>query len=443
VSEGQGNDLSKPAWQHIAWIVGALLAALAAGALFDLAWLFAAIVLAAMLAYHVRNLIRFEHWLRFRSEEPPPNMDGLWGEVLAITHRIYRRKVFHKRHVTSLLREFRRMTSAMPDGAVLLGPNREILWFNRTAGQWLALRRKLDYGRRIDNLVRNPEFVEYLDKRGAMAPPRIHLPKQGDRWLLFRLVTTSDAGQQLLILRDVTNEARLESMRKDFVANASHELRSPLTVIGGYLDALADEPGLDPAWQQPVQEMRRQSDRMRNIVQDLLELSRLEAQGGEAELAPVDVAGMLALIRKDALARPEHPAEVELHLDSDALLLGSESELHSIFSNLVSNAVKYTPAAGRVDIRWWTDEKGGHVEVRDTGIGIPAEHLPRLTERFYRVDAGRSRKMGGSGLGLAIVKHALQRHGGRLDVQSVEGRGSTFSCHFPRERVAPRAETSL
>jgi two-component system phosphate regulon sensor histidine kinase PhoR len=177
---------------------------------------------------------------------------------------------------------------------------------------------------------------------------------------------------------------------------------------------------------------------MRNIVQDLLELSRLEAQGGEAELAPVDVGGMLALIRKDALARPEHPAVVELHLDSDALLLGSESELHSIYSNLVSNAVKYTPASGRVDIRWWTDEQGGHVEVRDTGIGIPAEHLPRLTERFYRVDAGRSRKMGGSGLGLAIVKHALQRHGGRLDVRSVEGQGSTFSCHFPRERVASR-----
>ena len=434
--------MSNPAWQHIAWIVGALLAALAVGALFDHAWLFAAIALAAMLAYHVRNLIRFEHWLRYRSEEPPPNMDGLWGEVLAITHRIYRRKVFHKRHVTSLLREFRRMTSAMPDGAVLLGPNREILWFNRTAGQWLDLRRKVDYGRRIDNLVRNPEFVEYLDKRGAMAPPRIHLPKQGDRWLLFRLVTTSDAGQQLLILRDVTNEARLESMRKDFVANASHELRSPLTVIGGYLDALADEPGLDPAWQQPVQEMRRQSDRMRSIVQDLLELSRLEAQGGEAELAPVDVAGMLALIRKDALARPEHPSAVDLHLDSDALLLGSESELHSIFSNLVSNAVKYTPATGRIDVRWWTDAAGGHVEVRDTGIGIPAEHLPRLTERFYRVDAGRSRRMGGSGLGLAIVKHALQRHGGRLDVQSVEGKGSSFSCHFPPQRVAQRSQVA-
>jgi len=434
--------LSKPAWQHIVWIVGALVVAIAVGAIFDRALLFLTLALAAILAWHLRNLLRFDHWLRNRTVEPPPDMDGLWGEVMAVTHRIYRRKVFHKRRVLTLLREFRRMTSAMPDGAVLLGPNRETLWFNRTAGRWLGLRRKVDYGIRIDNLVRHPDFVEYLDKRGAMAPPRVHLPKHGDRWLLFRLVTTSDTGQQLLLLRDVTNEARLESMRKDFVANASHELRSPLTVIGGYLDSLAEEPGLDPAWQQPVQEMRRQSDRMRNIVQDLLELSRLEAHGGEAELAPVDVGGMLALIRKDALARPEHPATVELQLDSDDLLLGSESELHSIFSNLVSNAVKYTPASGRVDIRWWTDETGGHVEVRDTGIGIPAEHLPRLTERFYRVDAGRSRKMGGSGLGLAIVKHALQRHGSRLDVQSVEGQGSTFCCHFPPERVSSRSQVA-
>ena len=431
--------MSKPAWQHLAWIVVLLLAGLAIGAFFERALLAMAIVLAGVLAYEVRNLLRLERWLRNRTVEAPPNMDGLWGEVLAITSRLYRRKVFHKRRVLLLLREFRRMTSAMPDGAVLLGPNREILWFNRTAGQWLGLRRKVDYGIRIDNLVRHPDFIEYLDERGTVAPPRIQLPKQGDRWLLFRLVTTSETGQQLLLLRDVTSEARLEHMRRDFVANASHELRSPLTVISGYLDSLADEPALDPAWRQPVQEMRRQSDRMRGIVQDLLELSRLEAQGGEAERALVDVGGMLALIRRDALARPERPATVELQIDSDDLLLGSENELHSIFSNLVSNAVKYTPAAGRVDIRWWTDEKGGHVEVRDTGIGIPPEHLPRLTERFYRVDAGRSRKLGGSGLGLAIVKHALQRHDGRLEVRSVEGQGSTFACHFAPGRVAPRA----
>jgi two-component system phosphate regulon sensor histidine kinase PhoR len=420
------------------WIVAALLVAALLGWAFDHALLFLAVTLAAVLGYEVRNLLRFERWLRHRTTESPPNMSGLWGEVLAITSRLYRRKVFHKRRVLVLLREFRRMTSAMPDGAVLLGQNREILWFNRTAGRWLDLRRKVDYGIRIDNLVRNPDFVEYLDRRGATAPPRIHLPKSGDRWLLVRLVTTNATGQQLLILRDVTSEARLESMRKDFVANASHELRSPLTVISGYLDALADEPGLDATWQGPVQEMRRQSDRMRSIVQDLLELSRLEAHGGEAETTEVDVGGMLALIRKDALARPQRPATIELHLDSGALLKGSESELHSIFANLVSNAVKYTPADGRVDIRWWTDPKGGHLEVRDTGIGIPAEHLPRLTERFYRVDAGRSRKLGGSGLGLAIVKHALQRHGGRMDVASVEGKGSTFTCHFPASRVVAR-----
>jgi two-component system phosphate regulon sensor histidine kinase PhoR len=431
--------LTRPAWQHLAWILATLLVAALVGWAFDRALTFVALALAGWLAYEVRNLLRFERWLRRRTVEPPPDMAGLWGEAIATTSRIYRRKVFHKKRVLLLLREFRRMTSAMPDGAVLLGPNREILWFNRTAGRWLGLKRKLDYGIRIENLVRLPDFVEYLERRGASAPPRINLPQIGDRWLLMRLVTTNATGQQLLILRDVTSEARLESMRKDFVANASHELRSPLTVIGGYLDALADEPGLEEAWREPVQEMRRQSDRMRGIVQDLLELSRLEAHGGDAESAPVDVCGMLALIRKEALARPERPATIELQLDGDDMLLGSEAELHSIFANLVSNAVKYTPADGRVDIRWWTDARGGHVEVRDTGIGIAAEHLPRLTERFYRGDAGRSRKLGGSGLGLAIVKHALQRHGGRLDVQSVEGKGSTFTCHFPRERVAPRS----
>jgi two-component system phosphate regulon sensor histidine kinase PhoR len=228
-------------------------------------------------------------------------------------------------------------------------------------------------------------------------------------------------------------------MRRDFVANASHELRSPLTVVSGYLDTLADDPTLDAAWREPVREMQRQSERMKNIVQDLLELSRLEAGSGEAGEAPVDVGGMLALIRKEALARPEPPGEFALRLDSDAFLLGAESELHSIFQNLVSNAVKYTPTGGRIEVCYWTDAAGAHVAVSDTGIGIAPAHIPRLTERFYRVDAGRSRKLGGSGLGLAIVKHALQRHGANLEVRSEEGRGSTFTCHFPPGRVQARA----
>jgi two-component system phosphate regulon sensor histidine kinase PhoR len=431
--------LSRPAWQHVLILLAGALLSLAVGWLFDHPALFLAVFLAAVLALQTRNLVRYERWLRQRATLAPPNMHGLWAEAVATANRLYQRKRFHKKRVLLLLREFRRMTTAMPDGAILLGPAREILWFNRNAGLWLELRRKVDYGIRIDNLLRHPDFVEYVEKAGKGPPPRIHLPRHGDRWFDFKLVTADSWGLQLLIVRDVTSEARLETMRRDFVANASHELRSPLTVISGYLDALGEDAALDPAWREPVKEMQRQSARMRGIVQDLLELSRLEAGAGEAEQTPVDVAGMLALLRKEAQSRPEPTATVSLRLDSDALLLGAETELHSIFQNLVVNAIKYTPPDGRIEVRYWTDSTGAHVAVADTGIGIPSGHIPRLTERFYRVDTGRSRKLGGSGLGLAIVKHALQRHGGQLEIQSEEGQGSTFACHFPRARVVERA----
>ena len=430
--------MSRPAWQHLLGIFGGLLAALACGWIIDRPGLCASLYLAAIVAWQARNLIRFEHWLRLRSILKPPNMDGLWGNTVAIANRLYQRKRFHKRRALTLLRELRRMTSAMPDGAILLGPTREILWFNPMAADWLGLRRKLDYGIRIDNLIRQPEFVEYVAGGGRGPGPRIHMPNLGDRWFAFNLITTSGRDLQLLIVRDVTSEARLESMRRDFVANASHELRSPLTVVRGYLDTLADDPVLDEGWREPVREMQRQSERMHGIVSDLLELSRLEAGSSEAEREPINVAGLLALMRKEVLARPDRPAQFDLNLESDALLLGAEPELHSIFQNLIMNAVKYTPSAGRVSVRYWTDGLGGHVAVTDTGIGIPAAHIPRLTERFYRVDAGRSRKLGGSGLGLAIVKHALQRHGAQLEITSEEGKGSTFTCHFPPARVQQR-----
>jgi two-component system phosphate regulon sensor histidine kinase PhoR len=433
------RSVSRSAWRYIVWIGIVSLAAIAIGTLAGSVLAALAAAFAVLLFVQIRNLVRLDAWLRTRAANRPPEMSGLWGEVVAVVSRIYRRKVFHKRRVLGLLREFRRMTASMPDGAILLGPGREILWFNRAAARWLDLKRKVDRGIRIDNLVRQPEFVEYMDTQGATPPPRIHFPHD-DRWLSFRLVTAGTTGQQLLLVRDVTNEARLESMRRDFVANASHELRSPLTVISGYLDTLAEEDGLGPEWREPILEMRRQSDRMRSILQDLLELSKLEAGGGSAEKTAVDVSGMLALMRKEVLSRSGRPA-FNVVLDSRARLLGAESELHSIFANLISNAVKYTPADGRVDVRWWVDERGGHVEVRDTGIGISAEHLPRLTERFYRVDPGRARRLGGSGLGLAIVKHALQRHGAQLQIESVEGAGSTFTCHFPVERIVAAAAT--
>jgi two-component system phosphate regulon sensor histidine kinase PhoR len=333
-----------------------------------------------------------------------------------------------------LFRELRKSTAALPDGVIILSGQREILWFNRPAGRLLGLRRPIDIGLRIDNLIRAPEFAHYLHGEDYSVPLVIRPPVQIDQYLSLQLVPYGP-GQSLLLVRDVTRQMRLEEMRKDFVANASHELRTPLTVISGYLDTLADDTSLDPAWEGPIRDMRAQAQRMNAIIADLLELSRLESTEGQAPHEPVDVPGMLARLQRDALALAERPREISLQLDTPRWLYGASNEIESTFTNLLVNAVKYTPADGSVRMQWRLDEEGACFSVTDTGIGIPPEHLPRLTERFYRVDPGRSRSQGGSGLGLAIAKHALQRHGAWLQVESHEGRGSTFTCHFPLARL--------
>jgi two-component system, OmpR family, phosphate regulon sensor histidine kinase PhoR len=425
-------------WRVLSWLAVLLLLAVGIGLVFHRVAMAIAIALGLYVVVNVRRLLRFDRWLRRRRSVDAPDYDGVWGDVVSIVNRIDRRKQFHKKRVVELLREFRRLTTAMPDGAVLLNQDNEIVWFNERAAQWLKLKRKRDIGIRIENLLRHPDFVEYVKQvlagEGPETPPVVLMPGEMNQWISAYLVHTREAPQRLLIVRDMTLQVLLETMRKEFVANASHELRSPLTVISGYLDTLGDDEQLDPLWREPVNEMRRQAERMRGIVDDLLELSRLEGRHDLAGDEPVDVSGLLAVLCKDVLALAQHP-NVTLKLDSTAKLKGAERELSSVFSNLINNAVKYTPAAGQIHIRWWTDTEGGHVSVQDTGIGIAEEHIPRLTERFYRVDAGRSRAMGGSGLGLAIVKHALQRHEAKLLITSQIGHGSTFSCHFPARRV--------
>lgn len=422
-------------WVLLAWIVAALLIGLATGHV----GLSLAVLFAAYTIVYLRRLIRVDSWLQRNPVQEAPDYDGVWGEVVAAINTLNRRRIFHKRRNARMLREFRRLTTAMPDGAVLLNTENEILWFNKRAAEWLQLRRKRDFGMRIENLVRHPAFVEYVQGEEFDEPITVQAPGKPGQWLSLYLVTTREAPQRLLIVRDITRQIQLEQMRKDFVANASHELRSPLTVVSGYLDALNDEASAGGSalgeWREPVSEMRRQTERMRALIDDLLELSRLEQRAEQPGNELVDVGGLLSVLRKDALSLERRPQGIELQLSSQAKLVGSERELNSVFSNLITNAVKYTPDSGSIVISWRVDEQGGHVIVRDTGIGIASEHIPRLTERFYRVDAGRARDMGGSGLGLAIVKYALQRHDATLEVKSELGKGSTFVCHFPMHRI--------
>ena len=422
------------------YVVLRILAALIAGALIGWfagsIWLGVSGALGLYLAWNLWQLRALHFWLQHRSIADPPDAMGLWGDVVAQVVRLHRRKRFHKEKLTRLFRELRRSTAAMPDGVVMLDPQGEIVWFNRKAGELLDLSRRADLGLRIDNLVRNPDFVNYLRGGQYSMPVIVRIDTPTERFIAFQLISYGE-DQRLLMLRDVTREVRMEQMRKDFVANASHELRSPLTVVAGYLENFSSDPGLGEL-AAPVAEMRRQTDRMTRIIEDLLELSRFEANDAPIKGLPIDVSAMASMLRKDVLARPVHPRQVEVVIETPAQLIGDEAMVQSAFSNLVDNAAKYTPPDGSMQIRWWTDEEGGHFSVRDTGPGISSEHIPRLTERFYRVDPGRSRETGGSGLGLAIVKHALHRHGGRLEIESVEGRGSTFTCHFPHDRVLER-----
>ena len=421
-------------WRGAALAVVALLGGLAFGHL-GAAFLLA---VTAYLAWHLHQLHRLERWLHDGKRFAPPDADGIWAEIFHHYYRLQKRNRARKHRLAGLVREFRDSTAAIPDGAVVLGPRWEIVWFNNAAERLLSLGPQ-DVGQRIANLVRAPAFIEYLVRGDYRAPVNTAAPKDDALMLALQLVPYG-ASQHLLLVRDVTRLHRLEQMRREFVANASHELRSPLTVVSGYLDTLLDDPALAGGdLGRALAQMRAQTVRMQNIVDDLLELSRLENEGAAAPLLPVDMRALLDQVRADALPLRKAGQTLDFKVASDALLLGSEKEIRSVVANLVGNALAYSPEQGAVVVSYDSDATGARIAVADDGPGIAPEHLPRLTERFYRVDRGRARKDGGTGLGLSIVKHALQRHGGRLDVESRVGRGSTFTAVFPRERVTGRS----
>lgn len=413
----------------------ALVAGGLVGFLYDRTTLGVLVIALGLLASHLYNLYRLERWLATGSIAGIPDGNGVWPPVFAKIQFIKSKMKRRGKRFRKLVKELRASTEAFPDGGVILNPNHEIINYNQAARVLLGLKNRRDRGQRIENLLRYPDFVDYLNNPGDRQAVDIPSPAGGDTWLSCRLIPYGPE-QTLLLIRDVSQRVKIERVRRDFVANASHELRSPLTVIMGYLDALAEDDRIPASWNQPLGVMQGQAIRMRRLVEDLLQLSKLESGQSVPKDRVVDVAAMIAAARKEALALPEHPDTIEIELQSPANLLGEETELQSVVSNLVANAVRYTPPEGEIVIRWTVDADGGHLAVQDSGIGIAEEDIPRVTERFYRADGGRARQRGGTGLGLAIVKYALRRHDAELEIQSQLGQGSTFVCHFPRDRLA-------
>jgi two-component system phosphate regulon sensor histidine kinase PhoR len=305
----------------------------------------------------------------------------------------------------------------------------------------LGLRSPQDVGQRLPNLIRHPDFIDYFTKSVYDGEVEAPSPVRANHMLSYRIVPYGN-GQRLLVARDVSEVRRLEAMRRDFVSNASHELRTPLTVLKGWLEMMGaeDARGELAAWSTPLREMHSQTQRMENLVNDLLKLARLESDGQSLRNDPLPVSQLVQRVVDDAKAVSKGRHSFRVQLAPGLTLLGREVELLSVLSNLVANAVQYTPDGGEISVSLFVDAQGLHYSVRDSGIGISEDDLPRLTERFYRVDVGRSRASGGTGLGLSIVKHALERHDAALRISSVLGKGSEFHCLFPLQRVVSAAD---
>jgi two-component system phosphate regulon sensor histidine kinase PhoR len=375
-------------------------------------------------------------WLDAPESAESPDARGAWGEVFLKLSRRFRHNAHRLDNVEGALASFRNAMDAVPDGLVIVDAHHQIQWSNRAAAVHLGIHLSRDHGAIIEQLVRTPGFAEYLDDPDAPAPLLLQSPAVRTRVYALRVVPL-DEHNKLLVSLDVTDARRVEAMRSTFVANVSHELRTPLTVVSGFLEHFADDGAMSPEQRRHFARlMSDQTARMLSLVDDLLTLSRLESEDAPATEEDVDMADLLAQLFSEAQSLSEGRHRIEVSCEGPALR-GNRKEYHSAFGNLVSNAIRYTPAGGEIGIEWRVGDGAGVFQVRDSGVGIAAEHLPRLTERFYRVDRGRSRDTGGTGLGLAIVKHILLRHQAALRIESREGQGSTFRVDFPAWRLRP------
>jgi len=427
--------------RFIAGLVLLLAAGAIIGSLYGRPFVGLAVAAIAALAWQVRQLLVFERALRTGDFEELRYNQGIWAQIYAeYNYQRYRSQKYRRRY-KKLLKEVRHSAKALPDGAVLLNTEFEIVTCNPASESLAGFRPRQDRGHRVDNILRDPAFSDYLQNGDFGKAVEIRSPVQDGSWLNLRIVPYGP-DQFLLLIRDVTERIRLARMRREFVANASHELRSPLTVIAGYVDALASDAEMPDAWKKPVSAMQAQAERMKSIISELLELSRLESATTDPGRERINVCALLESARQAHAGRPDI-AVIDVDCASQAELLGRRAEIESVIANLLSNAIRHTPADGRIAMSWTAGPAGGEIAVEDTGEGIDPDLIPRLTERFFRVNRGRSRTDGGVGLGLAIVKHALGRHGAELDISSAVGKGSRFACRFPADRVSSAAPIPL
>jgi len=398
-------------------------------------WLTACGFLGYWVIYQLYYLQMMMNWLEDFRLERVPSGSGTWDLLFSAVYKLAKSFEQQKQQLAETLRGFRNATEAMPDGVVTLDEDNQIIYANEQAEQHLGVSNQRDSGRNLINIVRHPDFVSYINGLTWDKAVILRGLRNTHRVLQVQLIPYGNQ-QRLLMTRDITQLERLETTRRDFVANVSHELKTPLTVLSGFLETIRELPLAEEQRQEYLGLMHAQARRMENIVEDLLVLSKLESTSSPAVGDAIDMQAMLQRLLADAQTMSRGQHEISVSNTSSLAIIGSEDELASAFSNLVSNAVRYTPKGGHIAISWASDAQDqGVFSVRDSGPGIESHHLPRLTERFYRVDRSRSRETGGTGLGLAIVKHVATRHWARLVIDSEPGKGSCFSLVFPKKRL--------
>ncbi|HEY0845995.1 MAG TPA: phosphate regulon sensor histidine kinase PhoR [Noviherbaspirillum sp.] len=387
--------------------------------------------LLALLIIQLHYLFKLSSWLDDPSSAKLPDGWGAWSEIFSRLYKLRRGDEKNQAELTEWLTRFRQAMRLLPDGVVIMDDVLFLEWCNPAAEKHLGLDLERDRGMRVTNLIRSPEFMDYIILGRYEQPLTLSLR---ERKLIVQIIPFENR-RQILVTHDATESERIEMMRRDFIANASHELRTPLTVINGFLEIANSQPDLDRQTRMShLKLMMEQGQRMQNLVEDMLTLTRLESVEYPLRPERVNIRALLDQVHQEALALSGGRHGISLHVDGPDIQ-GSTEELRSAFSNLVSNAVRYTPQNGRIDIDWRMTEQGPQFVVKDTGIGIRPEHIARLTERFYRVDKSRSRETQGTGLGLAIVKHVLLRHDAALAIESEPGVGSTFVVKFPKKLI--------